>query len=106
MSSLHTIYSERKNISNQMKEYETRLKKLRTDHKSKTIQLRKIMTEKEVEKYMDVKLEDLIPKEKKKPVTKKMKNTALIDHFKKLGVSNPEKFVLELNEIQKNARKQ
>ena len=104
MSSLHTKYSERKNIEHQIKDLEVKLKKLRVDYKQNTTDIKNIMEIVKVDQYMEIKIDSLKPKEKKKPLTKKKKTIALIEHFTKMGVDNPEKFVAELHEVEKNAR--
>ena len=105
MSSLHTKYSEWRTLNNQIKDLETKLKLLKSTQKKKMEELYTIMSQNEIEEYFELKKEQVKPKERKKPLTAKKKKEALIQYFAKLGINEPEKFIQDIKNIEKNAKK-
>lgn len=101
---IHILYSELQNINARITDIDKTLKQLKHDKKVRMNQLYEIMKEQSVENYKDISIKTLEPKEKRKPLTEKKKREALILHFKKLGITDPEKFVKEMRDIERNSR--
>lgn len=102
--SLETKYRERLVIQRRIKEHEAELKKLRMDMKVYTENIRQCMERDGIDKYQDIVLSDLQPKPKKKPLTKKKKRNALVEHFTSMQLNNPKEIVDVILRVQENAR--
>ena len=100
---LHAKYMEYKILNQQIDDLDKKIKILKKTKKEKSEQIFAIMEKNNLDEYLDLKKTQIQPKEKKKPRTQKDKKLALIQFFKKMGINDPENFVKEIKNIEKNS---